>query len=37
MTQAIKPLGDTITGLPAGPEYPGQTAGPSFELFYESD
>src|ERR1700761_2900820 len=37
MVQAIKPLGDVITGLPAGREYPGQTAGPSFELFYESD
>ena len=37
MVQAIKPLGDIITRLPAGPEYPGQTAGPSFELFYESD
>jgi len=37
MAQAIKPLGDLITRLPAGPEYPGQTAGPSFELFYESD
>ena len=37
MVQAIKPLGDVITRLPAGPEYPGQTAGPSFELFYESD
>ena len=37
MVQAIKPLGGVITGLPAGPEYPGQTAGPSFELFYESD
>ncbi|HEX6451430.1 MAG TPA: ferritin-like domain-containing protein [Trebonia sp.] len=37
MVQAIKPLGDLITRLPAGPEYPGQTAGPSFELFYESD
>ena len=37
MAQAIKPLGDIITRLPAGPEYPGQTAGPSFELFYESD
>ena len=37
MTQAIKPLGDLITTLPAGPEYPGRTAGPSFELFYESD
>ena len=37
MAQALKPLGDLITKLPAGPEYPGQTAGPSFELFYESD
>jgi CDGSH-type Zn-finger protein/truncated hemoglobin YjbI len=37
MAQAIKPLGELITRLPAGPEYPGQAAGPSFELFYESD
>jgi CDGSH-type Zn-finger protein len=37
MAQAVKPLGDVITRLPAGPEYPGHTAGPSFELFYESD
>jgi len=37
MFQVIKPLGDLITTLPAGPEYPGRTAGPSFELFYESD
>jgi CDGSH-type Zn-finger protein/truncated hemoglobin YjbI/ferredoxin len=37
MTQVIGPLGDMITALPAGPEYPGRTAGPSFELFYESD
>jgi CDGSH-type Zn-finger protein/truncated hemoglobin YjbI len=37
MFGAIKPLGDLVTTLPAGPEYPGQTAGPSFELFYESD
>jgi CDGSH-type Zn-finger protein len=37
MAQVISPLGDLITTLPAGPEYPGQTAGPSFELFYESD
>src|ERR1700754_4540758 len=37
MVRAIKPLGDLITALPAGPEYPGQTASPSFELFYESD
>jgi CDGSH-type Zn-finger protein/truncated hemoglobin YjbI len=37
MFQAIKPVGDLVTKLPAGPEYPGRTAGPSFELFYESD
>src|SRR6201996_3254763 len=37
MAQVIGPLGDLITTLPAGPEYPGLTAGPSFELFYESD
>ena len=37
MFRGIKPLGDLITTLPAGPEHPGQTAGPSFELFYESD
>jgi CDGSH-type Zn-finger protein len=37
MLGAIKPLGDLVTTLPAGPEYPGRTAGPSFELFYESD
>ena len=37
MFGAIKPLGDLVTRLPAGPEYPGRTAGPSFELFYESD
>jgi CDGSH-type Zn-finger protein/truncated hemoglobin YjbI len=37
MFQVIKPVGELITTLPAGPEYPGRTAGPSFELFYESD
>jgi CDGSH-type Zn-finger protein len=37
MFRAIKPLGDLITRLPAGSGYPGRTAGPSFELFYESD
>jgi CDGSH-type Zn-finger protein/truncated hemoglobin YjbI len=37
MFRAIKPLGDLVTTLPAGPDYPGRTAGPSFELFYESD
>src|SRR5487761_1755766 len=37
MFGVIKPLGDLITTLPAGPDYPGRTAGPSFELFYETD
>jgi CDGSH-type Zn-finger protein/truncated hemoglobin YjbI len=37
MLRVLKPLGNLITTLPAGPEYPGRTAGPSFELFYETD
>ena len=37
MLRVIKPLGDLITTLPVGPEHPGMMAGPSFELFYESD
>src|SRR5215470_6828559 len=37
MLQVIKPLGDLITTLPVGEEYPGSNAGLSFELFYESD
>ncbi len=37
MFGAIEPLGNLVTTLPAGSQYPGRTAGPSFELFYESD
>ena len=37
MFEVVKPLGNLVTTLPAGAEYPGRTAGPSFELFYESD
>jgi CDGSH-type Zn-finger protein len=37
MLRVLKPLGDLITTLPVGPEQPGRTAGPSFEMFYESD
>jgi CDGSH-type Zn-finger protein/truncated hemoglobin YjbI len=37
MFSALRPLGNLVTTLPAGDEYPGRTAGPSFELFYESD
>jgi hypothetical protein len=37
MFELISPVGQYLTELPAGPEYPGRTAGPSFELFYTSD
>ncbi|HUE58616.1 MAG TPA: ferritin-like domain-containing protein [Acidimicrobiales bacterium] len=37
MFNVIKPLGQLITTLPVGDGYPGKAAGPSFELFYESD
>jgi hypothetical protein len=37
MFEVIKPLGQLVTRLPVGQEHPGRTAGPSFELFYESD
>ena len=37
MAGVLRPLGDLITTLPVGPERPGCTAGPSFELFYEDD
>lgn len=32
MADVIGPLGDVITTLPAGPSYPGLTAGPSFRF-----
>src|SRR4029450_9895664 len=37
MLRVLKPLGDLVTTLPVGPDHPGMTAGPSFELCYESD
>jgi len=37
MLRVLRPLGDLITTLPVGPGQPGKTAGPSFELFYETD
>jgi hypothetical protein len=37
MFEVIKPLGQLVTRLPVGSEYPNRVAGPSFELFYESD
>jgi CDGSH-type Zn-finger protein/truncated hemoglobin YjbI len=37
MFDAVKPLGSLLTDLPVDDEATGRTAGPSFELFYESD
>src|SRR5215469_6023627 len=37
MLTAIKPLGDLLTTLPVGPDHADLNAGPSFELFYDSD
>jgi hypothetical protein len=34
MTGVIEPLGTALTRLPAGPEHPGRTAGPAFEMYY---
>jgi hypothetical protein len=37
MFEVIEPLSELLTTLPVGAEYPGRTAGPSFELFYQPD
>jgi CDGSH-type Zn-finger protein/truncated hemoglobin YjbI len=37
MVSVLQPLANVITTRPAGPGHEGKTAGPSFELFYESD
>ena len=37
MYAVIKPLGSIVTTLPVGPDLPGVTAGPGFELFYSVD
>jgi CDGSH-type Zn-finger protein/truncated hemoglobin YjbI len=37
MFNVLKPLGALITTLPVGDDRPGLYAGPSFELFYQSD
>lgn len=36
MFGGLKVLGERLTGLPFGPDRPGRTAGPTFELFYQS-
>jgi Ferritin-like len=35
MTMFIRPLGELVCRLPAGPEHPGKNAGPGFELTEE--
>ena len=37
MATVVKPLGGLVTRLPVGSDYPGRTAGPTFELFYGVD
>jgi CDGSH-type Zn-finger protein/truncated hemoglobin YjbI len=37
MLRVLRPLGNLVTTLPVGSQFPGQNAGPSFELFYEND
>jgi hypothetical protein len=37
MYAAIKPLGTVVTTQPIGRDWPGVTAGPGFELFYQVD
>jgi hypothetical protein len=37
MYSVIKPLGAVVATLPVGPDHPGVTAGPGFELFYQVD
>ena len=37
MLRVLRPLGELLPTLPAGPEHPGRTAAASFELFYEDD
>src|SRR5205085_1884538 len=37
MENCISPLGEMVTSLPVGSDYPGKTCGPAFELFYDAD
>jgi hypothetical protein len=34
MAGVVRPLGEAMTKLPVGPEYPGKTAGFAFEMYY---
>ena len=35
MAGVLAPLGRALTRLPAGAAYPGRTAGPTFEMYYQ--
>jgi hypothetical protein len=35
MAGVLRPLGAALTRMPAGPGYPGRTAGPVFEMYYQ--
>lgn len=35
MAGVLRPLGRALTAMPAGPDHPGRTAGPAFEMYYQ--
>jgi hypothetical protein len=35
MAGVLRPLGNALTTLPVGPEHPGRTAGPTFQMYYQ--
>ena len=35
MSGVLAPLGRALTRLPTGPDHPGRTAGPTFEMYYQ--
>jgi len=35
MTGVLRPLGNSLTALPVGPEHPGRTTGPTFQMYYQ--
>jgi len=35
MAGVMRPLAGALTAMPAGPEQPGRTAGPTFEMYYQ--
>jgi len=35
MANVLRPLGRTLPRLPVGPDHPGRTAGPTFEMYYQ--